>query len=123
MHGLENVDVPGLVILASGAGTIGAMLLLTIGWRRRDRQAIERLRAARHEIEAPASDTAIDVCVEPEEFSETRDLDKNAWKNGLLEPNMDDEITCEYILTSADKDLCARGPAVRPVRVRKHSVA
>lgn len=46
MQGLEFVDVPGLVILATGAGVMGIMLLTGIGWRRHDREAIERLHTA-----------------------------------------------------------------------------
>lgn len=101
---------------------MGTFLLLTAGWRKRDREAVERLHAATVEIEAPAAEIAIDVCVEPEEVSGTRTIDKNAWKNGLIEPNLDDEITGQYILTSADRDLLKRGPAIRPVPVRRKAI-
>ena len=122
MQGLEFVDVPGLVILATGTAVMGAMVLAGIGSRRRDREAVERLHVERTEIAAPAPEIAIDVCVEPEEVSGTRAIDKNAWKCGLVEPNLDDEITGQYILTSADRDLLKRGPAIRPVPVRRKAI-
>lgn len=107
MQGLEFVDVPGLVILATGAGVMGAMLLGGLGWRKRDREAVERLHAAAVEIEAPEAEIAVDVCVEPEEVSGMREL---------MEPDYDDEITKPVRYTSADLARCREGLTVRPLR-------
>jgi hypothetical protein len=109
MQGLENVDVPGLVIFAVGGGVVGVLRLLTIGWRKRDREAMERLRAMPEPAE-PASNAelAIDVTVEPEECSGTREL---------LEPDYD-EITAPVRYTSADLERCRAGLTVRPLPKR-----
>lgn len=108
MHGLENVDVPGLVILASGAGTIGAMLLWTIGWRRRDRQAIERL----HAVPKPETVDSIEA-LELEVYVDS----EQSGTRELLEPDYD-EITVPVLYTSADLEQCTTGLTVRPIRRR-----
>ncbi len=112
MQGLENVDVPGVAILASGAITMGTMLLAALGWRRRNREAIERLHEACELAEAALEERQIDVdfsdCIDQEsELSGTRDL---------LDPEYDDEITGPVLYTSADMDRCRNGASVRPIR-------
>lgn len=86
---------------------MGTMLIAGINWRKRDREAIERLHAATVEIEAPAAEIAIEVCVEPEEVSGMREL---------MEPDYDDEITKPVRYTSADLARCREGLTVRPLR-------
>lgn len=123
MQGLEFVDVPGMYILASGAGVMCALLILTVGWRKRDRQVLNRLHVAvKTNIVLGEIDMALRSDADgPEEVSGTRVLDKNAWKGKLLEPDLDDEPTKPVIYTSADRALCNGGLTVRPIR--KHSVA
>lgn len=126
MQGLENVDVPGVAILASGAITIGTMLLAALGWRRRNYEAIERLHEACELAEAAPEERPIDVdfsdCIDQEsELSGTRAAGKNDWKCGLVEPDLDDEITQRYILTSEDRNLLKRGLHVRPVPVPRRA--
>lgn len=108
MQGLENVDVPGLVILATGACMMGAMLISGIGSRRRDREAVERIHVERVESIATPVQLEIDVAVETDELSGMREL---------LEPD-DDEITVPVLYTSADLEQCTTGLTVRPIRRR-----
>lgn len=105
MQGLEFVDVPGLVILATGAGVMGTMLLAATGWRRRDRAAVQRLRVACKELEQEPQEVATE---EQTEVSCTREL---------LEIDYD-EVTKPVLYTSADMARCREGLDVHPLRRR-----
>lgn len=106
MQGLEFVDVPGLVILAAGAGVMGTMLLAATGWRKRDRAAVQRLHAACKELEQETQEVAAE---EQTEVSYTREL---------LEIDYD-EVTKPVLYTSADMALCENGGLVKPVPIRR----
>jgi len=107
MQGLEFVNVPGLVILATGAVTMGVMLIFG-GSRKRDREAVDRLHVAPSDFGSELDQLEIDVPVECSECSGTREL---------LEPDYD-EITVPVLYTSADLAQCNTGLTVRPIRRR-----
>lgn len=106
MQGLEFVDVPGLVILAAGAGIMGTMLLAATGWRKRDRAAVQRLRAACQEFEQ-----------EPQEVAEEEQTEVSCTRE-LLEIDYD-EVTKPVLYTSADMALCENGGLVKPVPIKR----
>lgn len=110
MQGLEFVDVPGLVIFATGAGIMGAFLLLSTGWRKRDREAIERLHAVQEQQCADVVSCPIDIDFESDDCTDA------SGTRELLDPEYDDEITVPVLYTSADMARCREGATVRPIR-------
>lgn len=110
MQGLEFVDVPGLVIFATGAGIMGAMLLASIGSRRRDKAAVERLHAVQEQKCADVVSCPIDIDFESDDCADA------SGTRELLEPEYDDEITVPVLYTSADMAHCRKDATVRPIR-------
>lgn len=110
MQGLEFIDVPGLVILATGAGVMGTMLLAATGWGKRDRAAVQRLHIACAELKQEPYEVAAEVAEEEQtEVSCTREL---------LEIDYD-EVTKPVLYTSADMALCENGGLVKPVPIKR----
>lgn len=110
MQGLEFVDVPGLVIFATGAGIMGAMLLASIGSRSRDKAAVERLHAVQEQKCADVVACPIDIDLESDDCADA------SGTRELLDPEYDDEITVPVLYTSADMARCREGATVRPIR-------